>query len=317
MSTTLLDDIQSYMITNRRFMIEFINILLVWKKARTATLIETANDNVRNNIQNSLQIIFGFVKMINNIEPNSLYITRDKISNERFPRYFISSNEIEAPDNDEEIGNLLDFYCSGDDYGDYFVDRLKINIFAKVYSNKYDYNVFDIYTELCNTTTTDTKGLESNLLNKVYKFNNAMKSLSFSIEFYSKISIMRGLNTLIRKVLNNDIEFVVNNKNEYINFFNNFGSETFIYFFEEKFLQEPLVFLNTLKYLMFLCIPFEGKSYIEQVMPDDYRKGRNIHMALIEFLNTVKDVPTNYNDVYHIADRYRFWLEPGSNQKDQ
>lgn len=309
-----LNDIRTYMIRNKPFMTEWINILLVWTDGRNATLIETANwVDLRGDIQTNLKVVFDFVELLNsknnqvqtNYDTNILYLKYDDFSLENFPRYFITNKPLKkSPDNDRDIGKILEMYCYDFDYSNFYIDRLGFNINAFVGNKK---EKFEIFAELCDKRI-NPQDIFTHYRNRIERMNESMNKINFNISFDFEYKIMYGLDTLYDKILDNDLEFIHEKYSEYYNLIDNFGSSTLAKIFTRHF--ENRINIDNeydlFQWIIWLCFPFDDhtKEGIITEIPE-YIKGENNHIKLIEYVKKFK-FPSKQKEAYDIVDEYLF-----------
>lgn len=188
-----------------------VNIYMVYKKGRKATLLEPIN--LYNDIKNKktvTHIIKELLVLINELKLNHL--------EDKYKRILISSENIESKkiNDDRYIGQMLGFYCKGHNYSNYEKDRISASIYID--------NGINVYTEVC-----EKDKLSSNYKNfkqyirKLSQIYEKYKISNYKVNYY--IDLIYSPRTLVNKLKNKDFNFVKTNKNQYTNYiYNKFGT---------------------------------------------------------------------------------------------
>lgn len=235
--------------SNIEFKQDFINIVLVYFEVREAFLLETSNHINSYTPEESLSIIKDFIIKLQEKYSlsNSMYMTYDRLSDEDFPRYIITNKPLQkAPTNDKQLGKLLGFKCYGhEEYGNELIDRISGEIFAEdIVSDskheKLEYTKHEhkgdtkdeytksvwkeqIYVEVCEIVKTNIDELKLHLHKKCLLWNNIFDKLNIPVKFEYKTDIVVGTQTLSKNI--NSIEYVIKNRELYIDYFDNFSSD--------------------------------------------------------------------------------------------
>ena len=172
-----LDWIQDY--ENINLFEIILNILLVFKDARRATLIEWNNFS-RDERGKYEALGVKFVQELN------LFLLPDRSNNQR--TFVVKDKTISAPDSEEGVGELLEFKCAGHSFNDHNSNRLFGHI-NEVHTRK------NIYSEICVVDILSIEDFTSSLNEKVIKFNKAMQSLElkYRFEYLIEESVPRDL----------------------------------------------------------------------------------------------------------------------------
>jgi hypothetical protein len=201
----------------------FINILLVYTNARLATLIEW-NDfepDERKHAEEVVKEVLKDLKLESFVDPFADYRI-----------FVIKKNKVKHIDTQEDIGNLLEFYCSGHD----FDNQDKYRIGGSIYEITTDEI---IYAEVCETNRIEESNFEDSLAHKVKMFDEAMKKLDLPYRFVYYIKNYIPRNELINNYKNK--EYVKQNLGEYSSLlFNDF-------FINTKFSKDPELILKESK----------------------------------------------------------------------
>ncbi len=186
--------------SNNNTILDFLfNLLLVKYEAREAYLLEVAN--YMNEDIDTLLIIASDIE---------LFIKKDKLSLENYPRYFITKKILKKePDSDEEIGNLLGMKDAGGYYFNYKMKRLDLQI----YEEKMDTS---ITSEVVLGDINDIDN-QKYAEDKVNKFNNVMIKLKLPYRFVYKYNQDDGTIKRFEELKMKNLEYIIQNKDEYIN----------------------------------------------------------------------------------------------------
>lgn len=198
-----------------RFLFDvLINIFLVSKKARLATLIETANFQMSSPL--FLKIITEFVAYYD------LDYQRETPEEQEYSRYFVyrKGSFVEVPNKtDEEIGKALEMYCAGSEYYNSREQRIIGDIIETVTNSQ-------IYAEVC-IGSKKTLGLLKSLQDKVKLYNETCQSNNLPYSFVYKINIDDGTAIRIRNMMENDIRYMTSHIEDYNNdLWNTFNEKT-------------------------------------------------------------------------------------------
>lgn len=196
-----------------------LNIILVNEGIRPSFLLESSNYS--NKIKNYIHDINIMLSTINTKNIKKLKTHDDNYTFTRTFIYledsFVDNNITKNPEtvnDDFWIATYLGFHCIGHNYNDYLNDRIIINYLCKQGGNR----DIQLITEVCekNKYKQDIKKQCKLLLNKI---NKILNKLGFIVELHINISV--GVNTKYKKLLKNDIKFLIQNIDEYINDFEN------------------------------------------------------------------------------------------------
>lgn len=189
-----------------------VNIFMVYKKGRKATLLEPANfyNEIRNKkivtrIINELLVLVHELKL-NHLEDNS-------------KRILISSENIESKkiNDDRYIGKMLGFYCTGHNYWDY---KKKDRLSGSIYID----NDINVYAEVCekDKLSSNHKNFKQ-YIRKLSQIYEKYKISNYKVDY--NIDLIYSSRTLLNKLKNKDFNFINTNKYDYINYiYNKFGT---------------------------------------------------------------------------------------------
>ena len=192
---------------------QLFNIWIVKYEGRKACLIESSNFgdiDLFNDEWND--IILPFITELN------LVYQKDKFSVKGYPRILVSKKKVDY-DTESELGKLLGFSYSGDDYGNFLIPRYTINIFLVTKEIKN----LNLWTEV----SLDEKTAEENVVYLQEKWSDIIEENPFpfltNVKIKSSIEVDDGL--IIRfEQLENDTYFLKNYEH-YINDVENFYPE--------------------------------------------------------------------------------------------
>lgn len=198
--------------TRSMFMLESaIQMILVKHGNRKAWLWESANFNDELPPDEQLQTL----KPI--IESFGMRITKDSSASTEFPRYFISSDTIGEGLRDNEIAEILGFKCSGHDYGNQSLNRT--TFLLDMHWKKMSLN---IRTEACESSKINKESMEKMYQKEAEEMQNTLRMYMDGASVVVNVKESFSVKTRVEKVMDNDIDFVVQNGDEYINdFYNN------------------------------------------------------------------------------------------------
>lgn len=187
-------------IENSKLFEYYILAILVKQKARNASLIQDIDKN----------ILIDFIKWCNK---NNLYI-----NNLRDDLYLITRNKSPKITTDSDLGKILGFKCYNDtNWNNVDIPRKALHIIENTTST-------DIYTEVCSYDYISDKELKKFAEEKIIKFNNAIKQeiKSDRYSFRYEIENIIPNNIYIKHIENDDMEYILENKDEYANLLYNY-----------------------------------------------------------------------------------------------
>ena len=240
---------------NDKFIEIIINILLVIKKVRPATLYESGDFKKNRNEE-----LFDIIKKINTlITPNILLYSFDSF---KFPRILIYLKDSKVHksitidynrlNNDKYIGQYLGFQCINHNFGDYTKTRISVRQYI---------NDKEIITEVCEYNKIHIKELENTSNKLTLKINDVLSPYGFKCT--NKIEIIYGTEDRYKYLFKKDMSYIKDNLDEYINDFENF------YIADQKIFEKSSTYKNLIK---LENLDFLSKIYKTYVIEDKANK---------------------------------------------
>lgn len=242
-----------------------LNIVLVYAKARDATLVELNNFPVKE-IKKNKEVI---EKLIKDLNLNSL---QEPFSDYRF---FVVKESLPEPETDEDIAEILEFICKGHDYSNQDIIRLAPSIYEKKSGE-------EIIAEICESDKISMDQLDQLIKNKIKRMNKAMKSLNLEYRFDYSVKKIYPRNFLLEE--SRKIDFVKKNLGEYVNLIYNY------FYPNSKFVKNPDLILENFD-LFLIIISIIESGYLE-------KKFGNISDS-----NRLKKIEKIYSKVHKIEEK--------------
>lgn len=186
-----------------------INILLVAKGSRNATLIEWNNFS-KEEKEKYEPLGMKFIQDLN------LTTLPYPFSDSRI--FVVKNKNISAPKDDDEIVKILELECDTPEYYNKDVNRIAGKI-LEIQTKQ------QIYLEVCDSSKIDKNKLNNSLEKKVENFNGAMKSLGLKYRFEIEIKELTPREELLKNYRNKD--FLSTHLNDYAELlYNEFHEKT-------------------------------------------------------------------------------------------
>ena len=217
--------INRYYRINTYYLSIIINYLLVCNDLRCGYLLELSN---LNNYQISLSDVNNLFNTIKDIYNSNGYIINIDyiVENIQFGRYLYFKTENKhcldkiirlrnsnQYNHDINLGDVLGYYCNGNDYSNVLIKRYSINYVAIKTDNLYSDSI-NIYSESCVFINEESlKDTISFILNNINNYNNLLKNYGLIIN--GTINIDDGLQ--IRSDKLNDNNYINSHNSYYIN----------------------------------------------------------------------------------------------------
>ncbi len=260
---------------NTEFFDLLVNLILVTEDIRPATLFETTDYKNYGNLDKIMDIFYSIINdfIVNGIK---LIIEDD---NNAFPRFLIykkgsfvekSINEdINRIQDDYYLGQYLGFQCVGHDYANYKKSRITV----KYYVTKNSINFYYI-VEVCEIGKISLDKLKK----EADKYNNNINKVlnKYYLSSFYQIDINDGTDKRQIELEKQNINYIKNNIDKYINDFDNFyisGLSTF----EQSIVYKNLINLTNLKLV--------SKVYTDMNTTDKYYKmykNANTHEKILQ-----------------------------------
>ena len=217
------------------FLEVIFNLLLVCYGLRSSFLYEESN--FHNIVEEPTKLLRTLVNSINKNTCLHLKTTKDnsdftrifvylcessrrEVNKDIYPVDLVILDNSEAVNDDSEIAQMLGFMCIGHNYSSNQIDRTDINFYLQSDSSD---DIINLKTEVCEKNKFDKfdrEKIEDDLHNLQKNINNIVKKYNYTC--YYRISNTYSFKTKLKKLKTKDIEFILDNLEEYINDLENY-----------------------------------------------------------------------------------------------
>ncbi len=183
--------------TDKAYLDMAMNLILVQHGARQGYLFESANYENNVGMQKAIRTLNLIVRSVGLVQ------NEDPTARPAYPRFLITKQR-HAIRTEADIARVLGFYCIGHDYGNMDVQRLTCVLTEKTRN-------VNMTTEVCEMERISMTALQTFYQNKASVFQRALRLYGPHLQVEYKLTTEYTRRQKLDKVINNDIQFVIDN----------------------------------------------------------------------------------------------------------